>query len=128
MEPEAIRDLIHQKLQAGRLPLNSTPRFWSGPADGEVCDACDKPITKQQLVMEGIASTLSDKKPFQFHVPCFQLLDAERRVPKSYLHSVPYMPQMDENTLREQARQVLRAGKQPRRRPDWKAARLEASK
>jgi hypothetical protein len=37
MEPEAIRDLIRQKLQAGRLPLNSMPRFWSGPADG-----CDK--------------------------------------------------------------------------------------
>jgi hypothetical protein len=44
MEPEGIRGLIRQKLQAGRLPLNSTPRFWSGPADGEVCDACDKPI------------------------------------------------------------------------------------
>jgi hypothetical protein len=55
------------------------PRFWDGPADGEICDACDKPITKQQLVMEGIASTLSDKKPIQFHVVCFQIWDAERR-------------------------------------------------
>jgi len=44
-------------------------------------------ITTQQLVMEGIASTLSDrpndKKPVQFHVKCFYVWDAERRVPKS---------------------------------------------
>jgi hypothetical protein len=66
---------------------NNTPRFWGGPADGEVSDACDKPITKQQLVMEGIASTLSDepkdKKPFQFHVRCFQIWAAARRAPKT---------------------------------------------
>jgi len=38
-------------------------------------------------VMEGIASTLSDrpkeKKPIQFHVSCFQIWDAERRALKS---------------------------------------------
>ena len=82
MEPDALRVSIRQKLQDGRLPLNSMPRFWGGPADGEVCDACDKPITKQQLVMEGIASTLGDKKPIQFHVSCFQIWDAERRAPQ----------------------------------------------
>ena len=76
---DTIRTLIREKLKDGRLPLNSMPRFWGGPADGEVCDACDTPITKQQLVMEGIASTLSDKKPIQFHVRCFHIWDAERR-------------------------------------------------
>ena len=80
---EAIRTLIREKLKDGRLPYDSMPRFWGGPADGEVCDACEKPITKQQLVMEGIASTLSDKKPIQFHVTCFQIWDAERRARKS---------------------------------------------
>jgi hypothetical protein len=83
METDALRTLIRQKLKDGRLPSNSMPRFWGGPADGEVCDACDKPITKQQLVMEGIASTLSDRpkkrKPVQLHVTCFQIWDAERR-------------------------------------------------
>jgi hypothetical protein len=89
METDALRALIRQKLQDGRLPLNNTPRFWGGPGDGEVCDACDKPITKQQLVLEGIASTLSlsdrpkDKKPIQFHVACFQMWDAERRALQS---------------------------------------------
>ena len=43
MESEALRLLIRQKLQDGRLPLNSMPRFWGGPADGEVCDACESP-------------------------------------------------------------------------------------
>jgi len=83
MEANAIRTLIRAKLKDGRLPRNGTPRFWGGPADGELCSACDQTITKQQLVMEGIASTLSDrpkdKKPIQFHVTCFQMWDAERR-------------------------------------------------
>src|SRR4030095_6862255 len=82
MEPEAIRDLIREKLTDGRLPNKSTPIFWGGPVDREVCDACDKPITKQQLVMEGIASTLSYKKLIQFHVRCFQIWDVERRAPE----------------------------------------------
>jgi hypothetical protein len=47
-------------------------RFWGDPADGEICDACAKPITKQQLIMDGIVSTRSDKKLAQFHVRCFQ--------------------------------------------------------
>jgi hypothetical protein len=86
---EEIRILIRQKLKDGRLPFNSMARFWGGPADGELCDACDKPITKQQLVMEGISvsSTLSDrardKKSIQLHVKCFQIWDAEKRAPKT---------------------------------------------
>ena len=59
MEIEAIRVVMRQKLQDGRLPLDSMPRLWGGPADGEMCDACDMLITKEQLVMEGIASTRS---------------------------------------------------------------------
>ena len=74
-----VRTLIREKLQDGRLPLTKMPRFSGSPADGEVCDACDKPITKQQLVMEGMVSTRSDKKPAQFHVRCFQIWEVERR-------------------------------------------------
>jgi hypothetical protein len=62
-------DLIREKFDDGRLPYNSMPTFWAVPADGEVCDACDKPITSEQWAMEGLASTLSDKtRPVQFHV------------------------------------------------------------
>jgi hypothetical protein len=81
MEAPAIRLLIRDKLKDGRLPYDSMPRFWGGPSNGERCDACDALISKSQLVMEGITSTPSDKKPIQFHVVCFQLWDAERRAP-----------------------------------------------
>jgi hypothetical protein len=83
MEVEALRLLIRNKLNDGRLPYNSMPRFWGGAGAGEQCDVCDTCITKEQLVMEGIASTLSNKKPVQFHVKCFYAWDAERRVPQS---------------------------------------------
>ena len=52
--------------------LRGMARLWSDPADGEICDACAKPITAQQVILDGIVSTLSDKKPAQFHVGCFQ--------------------------------------------------------
>jgi hypothetical protein len=51
--------------------LRTMARYWGDP-DGAICDACDKPITMQQLIMDGIVSTLSAKKRAQFHVPCFQ--------------------------------------------------------
>ena len=84
MEADAIRILIRQKLNDGRLPYDSMPRFWGGPGDEERCDACDLPINKGQLVMEGIASQISNKKPVQFHVICFQLWDHARRESKSW--------------------------------------------
>jgi len=83
MDIEALRLVIRRKLSDGRLPYDSMPRFWGGAGDGEQCDVCDTLITKEQLVMEGIASMLSNKKPVQFHVPCFYAWDAERSVAQS---------------------------------------------
>jgi hypothetical protein len=57
-------------------------RFWDAPDDG-ICDACGKPITKQQFMIEGVISTLTVKKPIQLHVGCFQFGDTERSAPKS---------------------------------------------
>ena len=80
MEADTIRIRIRDKLKTGRLPYDGMPRFWGGPGDGERCDACDLPIAKGQLVMEGISRVVDDKKkPIQFHVVCFQLWDHERR-------------------------------------------------
>jgi hypothetical protein len=59
--------------------LRGMARFWGDFADAEICDACGKPITKQQWITEGIASTLSDRRPVQFHVGCFQFWDTEKR-------------------------------------------------
>jgi hypothetical protein len=77
MDQESLRLIIRRKLGHGRLPLNSVERFWGGLAEGEVCDVCDKPVTKQQLVLEGIPSP--DKKPIHFHALCFELWNDERR-------------------------------------------------
>ena len=60
MEIEAIRVVIRQKLQDGRLPLDSMPRFWGGPADGETCEATDTFITKEQLMMEARRLAIRD--------------------------------------------------------------------
>jgi hypothetical protein len=79
METEAIRLLIRQKLQDGRLPYNGIPRFWGGPSEAEQCDACDLLIT-DQLVIEGIGSAdgVGGRRSIQMHVDCFALWDKER--------------------------------------------------
>ena len=46
-------------------------------------------ITNEQLVMEGIASTHTEKKPIQFHVTCFYVWDAERRAPAARVSHTP---------------------------------------
>jgi hypothetical protein len=78
VDTAAIRLLIRQKLQDGRLPYNGIPRFWGGPSEAEQCDACEREIT-DQLVMEGLGSSVSGRQSIQMHVDCFALWDEERR-------------------------------------------------
>jgi hypothetical protein len=78
MTTEALRLLILIKLADGRLPLNSIPRVWGGPGNGETCHACEKIITKHEFVMEGV-SLAGGKAPLQLHVGCFWLWEEERR-------------------------------------------------
>lgn len=73
----ALRSLIRQKLTDGRLPYDHIPRIWGGPGALETCDACEKPIGEDQLVMEGI-SLADGRKPLQLHVTCFGIWDSER--------------------------------------------------
>ena len=80
MDKPTLRLLIRSKLADGRLPLNSIPRIWGGPGNGEVCDACETIVTKDELIMEGI-SLDQGRKPIQFHTRCFYLWDVERRMP-----------------------------------------------
>jgi hypothetical protein len=80
MDPLPLRLLIERKLDDGRLPHNSIPRLWGGPGDGEECDACEEPIPKNQLIMEGI-SLDGNRRLVQFHVACFYLWDEVRKAP-----------------------------------------------
>ena len=78
MSPEDLRLLVQSKLADGRLPLNSIPRVWGGPGNNEICQACEKIITKHEFVMEGI-SLAPAKAPLQLHVACFWMWEEERR-------------------------------------------------
>ena len=52
--------------------------MWGGPGNGEICDACERIVAKDEWVMEGI-SLAEGRKPLQLHVECFHLWDQERR-------------------------------------------------
>ena len=80
MEEQALRVLIRTKLADGRLPHDSIPRLWGGPANGETCDACDEVVPKVMMIIEGI-SAQEGSAGVQFHVRCFQLWDSERQTP-----------------------------------------------
>ena len=59
----------------GRLPMESMPRVWGGPANGEKCDACDEKVEKAQVVIEG--QTEQGRLVF-FHPRCFYVWQGER--------------------------------------------------
>jgi hypothetical protein len=77
MHQQGLQLIIRQKLRDGTLPYNSIPRVWGGPGNGEACDACDGIITKDELVIEGIALA-GGRKPLQLHAECFHLWEIER--------------------------------------------------
>ncbi len=79
MDPQTLRLLVRRKLRDGRLPHDGIRRVWSGPSDGEKCDACDTVLAKNQLLMEGVTLDLG-RRPLQLHVRCFQVWDHERHV------------------------------------------------
>jgi hypothetical protein len=77
MDGEALRLIVQRKLHDGRLPHDRFTAVWSGPSDGETCDACDVLLTEQQVLMEGIRGRKTP--PVYFHVHCFGIWDLERR-------------------------------------------------
>ena len=70
-----LRQLVREKLADGRLPHDSIPRVWGGPANGESCHACEAVIPQNQFIIEGISET---GMGLQLHVECFYIWDAER--------------------------------------------------
>ena len=73
MKIEAVRLLIREKVEDGRLPHEAISRVQSCPADGEKCDACERRITMAQFVVRGALSRV-----YPVARPCFQLWDEER--------------------------------------------------
>jgi hypothetical protein len=77
---EGLRVRIRAKIADGRLPRNSTLRVWGGRGGGDVCTACDHPITKEEFVLGGLY-IVDDSGPLQFHVVCFWIWHTEVRPP-----------------------------------------------
>ena len=78
MQAEAIRLLVRQKLQDGRLPLGSIPRAFGRPGNWQKCDACEEMMPNALLMKEVYPST-SDRKSVRFHGDCYKLWNDERR-------------------------------------------------
>jgi hypothetical protein len=72
LNDETLRLLIQSKLHNGRLPHGGITRVWSGPSDGEWCDACDAILSTDQLLLEG---TTDRRRSLRFHVRCFRIWD-----------------------------------------------------
>ena len=77
MDQPTLRLMIHDKVADGRLPHHYIPRVGGGLGNGETCDGCGELVTKTQVVMEGLSGKDRD---VQFHVACFYVWDATRRV------------------------------------------------
>ena len=75
---DSVRNLIREKIRDGRLPSGRTVRFWGGPGAGQLCDACETPVTKDQLAIEDFSSNATGTKLLLIHASCFQIWDAER--------------------------------------------------
>ena len=73
---EALRALIRDKLQDGRLP-DHFARFRGGRAGGQTCDACARPILDETLVL-GTTCSDRNRQSIQLHVDCFVLWNEER--------------------------------------------------
>jgi hypothetical protein len=78
MQAEAIRFLIRQKLQDGRLPRGSTPRAFGRPGNWQKCDACEETMANALPMIE-VYSLTNDKKSVRFHVDCHRIWNGEQR-------------------------------------------------
>jgi hypothetical protein len=76
MDPQALRVLIRQRLAAGHLPQERGARVWSGPGQGEICDACSLVVGHTELMMDVPADAVA--RGLHFHVACFHAWQAER--------------------------------------------------
>jgi len=77
MDVQAIRRLIRQKLQDGRLPHDSVSKAFGHPGNGEQCSACGEMLTAAKLMMEVTNNAMT----FLFHGDCYLLWMDGRSAP-----------------------------------------------
>jgi hypothetical protein len=82
MDADVVRQLIHRRLEDGRLPHGRMAEVRVQLGDGHPCDGCGADITTKQPVVSGLAA--EDWSPLQFHAGCFDIWDVERDLPNKH--------------------------------------------
>ena len=73
---ELIRGKIIERLAVGALPSHVPGRMFAGYGTGKACDACDAPITEQDVEYEFETGT---DRMIRLHLRCASIWEAERR-------------------------------------------------
>ena len=68
-EPEELLQRIRQKLLVGELPKGPCRMTWYGVGQGGICQACDQPITKDDVEVE---CDLHSGGTLRFHRRCHE--------------------------------------------------------
>jgi len=76
MDADALRQLIRQRIQDGRLPRDDTLELAHGHGIGQVCDGCGAEIARDQSMTVRIDRT--NYRTIRLHDECFRIWDAER--------------------------------------------------
>jgi len=79
MDDDRPRQLIRQKLGAGRLPRSRARDVRVVLGDGQLCDGCEQPIGPKVQVVWAIQNNKTGL-PIQLHEHCFRIWEAERNV------------------------------------------------
>ena len=64
----ALRSRVRERVADGRLPVMVPTRIDAGYGSGQICVACDEPITSTQVEYE--LSDCRDGRPLCFHLGC----------------------------------------------------------
>jgi hypothetical protein len=76
MEPTLLREVIRQRIHAGRLPRTHLIELGHGQGIGQACDACGSRIAKNQRMT--VRMSAEDWRTLRFHDECFQIGDTQR--------------------------------------------------
>ena len=79
--PKSLSKIVHEKLNAGILPLDDPVTRWAGFGGGNPCSVCEQIIQPSQTEYE---LRYDNRAPLRFHVVCHGLWDSERRRPHRY--------------------------------------------
>ena len=74
MVSDAVRQLIRQRIQDGRLPREGSIAWWHGAGFGRPCDGCGMPIVTGNMM--GLMRA-DDWRSIRFHEDCFRVWDTE---------------------------------------------------